>query len=78
MKVSERRLKAEDLGDHVAEVQVDSGITRNIGNYESARIGVSIRVPCANTEKDIKKTYREISRMVEECMDEECERVLGE
>ena len=35
-----------------AEVAVDYALTVNLGNYESAKIGVSVRVPCYVEELD--------------------------
>ncbi len=35
-----------------ARVQVDYGITINLGNFESARIGVAVSVPCYFEELD--------------------------
>jgi hypothetical protein len=35
-----------------AEVAVDYALTMNLGNYESAKIGVSVRVPCYVEEVD--------------------------
>ncbi len=34
------------------EVGVDASYTHNLGNYQSARVGVSLRVPCIHTEVD--------------------------
>lgn len=35
-----------------ATVSVDYSLTMNLGNFESARIGVSVRVPCYKEEID--------------------------
>lgn len=34
------------------EVGVDASYTKNMGNYESAKFGVNLRVPCQQTEID--------------------------
>lgn len=34
------------------EVGVDASYTHNLGNYQSAKIGVSIKVPCLHGEVD--------------------------
>jgi len=38
-----------------AKVTVDYGLTLNLGNYESARIGVAVSIPCYVEEVD--RTY---------------------
>lgn len=54
--------EAVDLPDNLAAVQgsvgpwcevgVDASYTHNLGNYQSARIGVSLKVPCLHPEVD--------------------------
>jgi hypothetical protein len=56
-KSPERELKSESVmlatesisGPH-AEVSFEAGVTLNLGYYEMARVGVSIRYPCAPAE----------------------------
>ena len=50
-------VREEDLGIHVftttpAEVGVKMGMTINLGDYNSARISVSLSVPCYREEAD--------------------------
>jgi len=40
-----------------AHVQVDYSLTINLGNFESARVGVSVRVPCYAEEIDDAYAY---------------------
>lgn len=35
-----------------AEVGIDAGYTHNLGDFKSARVGVSLRVPCLVSEID--------------------------
>lgn len=36
----------------LCEVCVDLSFTKNLGNYQSAKVGVSIKIPCDYTEVD--------------------------
>lgn len=38
------------MPDKHAEARVDVSYTKNLGNYESLRVGVSIALPCAPEE----------------------------
>lgn len=40
-----------------ANVAVNLGLTRNLGNYESIRFSVSLSVPCANIPADIEQSF---------------------
>jgi hypothetical protein len=45
-------LKVSCFVTEPAKVSVEMGLTVNLGNYESARIGVSVVVPCYREEID--------------------------
>ena len=50
-------------GMALAEASVSLGITKNLGNYESARIDVGVRLPCMTDEIDAAmETARTIAR----------------
>ena len=49
-----------------ATINVSSGITLNLGNYESLRIDVGITLPCKPTKKEIEDTYSKCIEWVEE------------
>lgn len=52
-----------------AEVGVTTALTMNLGNYESARVSVSLTMPCYVEEVD--KTYEWAQRWVEQRLTEE-------
>lgn len=56
---SHRTFSAEDPP---ALVRVSGGLTKNMGNYESLRIDVSIEIPCHRD--DVDETYNEASEFV--------------
>lgn len=41
------------MGNQLASVTVGLGHTKNIGNYESFRVSVSVTVPCLNKQKNL-------------------------
>jgi len=61
-----------------AYVRVDGGITKNLGDYNSAKIGVSVSLPCLPDEKSIRECYAKASALVDEFMDEEYKAAIGE
>jgi hypothetical protein len=59
-----------------AFVRVNAGVTKNLGNYESLRVDVSITAPCYVEEID--KVQKAIAEKVATMLDEEVETYLGE
>ena len=43
----------------LCEVGVDASYTHNLGNYQSAKVGVSLKIPCTHKEIDGIYTYAE-------------------
>lgn len=56
-KVSDETIEVRNFQTEPARVAVDYGLTINLGNYESARIGVSITVPCYLEEANDAYTF---------------------
>lgn len=59
----------------VARIRVERGYTINLGNYESAKVHVSVELPC-----DVDKVENEITALstwVEELANAEADRVSG-
>lgn len=48
-----------------ASVSVGVGLTKNLGNYESVKISISLTVPCLPTEDDIEETYTNAKNWVD-------------
>ena len=61
-----------------AYVRVDGGLTKNLGDYNSAKVGVSVSMPCEPNEKSVRKCYEKTSKLVDEFMDEEFKNAVGE
>lgn len=58
-----------------AEVGCSRGITINMGNFESARVDVSVKVPCYREELD--EAYEFAARFTEERLMNERDKVIG-
>ena len=50
-QVGQMALEAQEL-EPWCEVQVDASYTKNLGNYQSAKIGVSLKMPARVAELD--------------------------
>ena len=59
-----------------ATVSVDYSLTMNLGNFESARISVSVQVPCYREEVD--EAYEFASAWVEQRIGAERNKIVGE
>lgn len=72
-EVSEKQIK-----HNMALVGMTKGYSYNMGNYESAKITCSIRVPCKNTDEDIMDEMNRISELLEEQLEFEANELLGD
>lgn len=48
-----------------ANVGVSVGLTKNLGNYESLKVTVSLYVPCKPEEEEIEATYEAVKGWVD-------------
>lgn len=58
-------------------VTVEGGVTKNLGDYNSARISVSVSLPCLPTVKGAEEAYIKISELVDRLLDEEYQKAIG-
>lgn len=58
-----------------AFIRVNAGVTKNLGNYESLRVDVSITAPCYVEEME--SVQKHIAELVATMLDEEVEQYLG-
>ena len=68
----------DDLPQHVGHIRVEGGLTKNLGDYESARIAVAITLPSDPSEEGMRASYSRASDLLEELLEEEFSRVLGD
>jgi len=69
IKSAEEVIEVKEFSGNFSEVGVDMGLTMNLGNYESARFGVSFRVPC-EVGKEI-EVYNDIKNKCEKKIQDE-------
>ena len=60
-----------------AYVMIKGGLTKNIGNFESVRVDVSVSMPCAPNDQAILETYGKVSLMVDDLITREQAIALG-
>lgn len=58
-----------------AYVRVNAGVTKNLGNYESLRVDVSLTVPCYVEEME--RVQKRTAELVADMLDAEVEQYLG-
>jgi len=51
-EVTNEKIEIAGFAVEPARVQVDYGLTLSLGNFESARLGVSVSLPCYREEID--------------------------
>lgn len=54
----------------MANIGVKLGTTKNLGNYESLRVDVSLFYPCEPKKKAMEKTYKKVFAWVDNKLDE--------
>lgn len=52
--------------EQTAEITVSMGLTKNLGNYESLKFQVSIKMPCRMDAEDIEETYAQAKEWVDD------------
>ena len=58
-----------------ARIGVKCGRTINLGNYESARVDVSVEIPCYVEE--VRRVYQDVLAMAEERLGEEVSKITS-
>lgn len=61
-----------------ARVRVSGSVTRNLGDYNSARVEVSIEMPCYPTEQEVRATFDWASGLLDEMVPAELKKATGE
>jgi hypothetical protein len=66
-----------EIKQHMGYVTVEGGVTKNLGDYNSARIGVTVSLPCQPSLEAAEKAYAQISKLVDKLMNEEYDKVMS-
>lgn len=61
----------------VARVRVGGSLTRNLGDYNSARVEASVELPCYPTKDEVERVYHICSDMVDDFIRREMQNVTG-
>ena len=64
-------------GIEPARVRVGGSLTINLGNYQSAKVDVSVELPCLPEASEIQRAYLEASRLTDDFIRREKEIVVG-
>lgn len=67
-----------EVPDNPAYVGVSGGMTKNLGDFNSAKINVSVTLPCENTQDALQATYEEASELVDGWLDSEYKKAVEE
>jgi hypothetical protein len=70
-----KSLEVRKFETEPAYVRVNAGVTKNLGNYESLRVDVSLTVPCYVEE--IEQVQTRTAELVAKMLDDEVEEYLG-
>lgn len=57
-------------------VSVGGGITKNLGDFNSAKISVTVSLPCFPTIAGAKAKYEDVSDLVDDLMEKENKKVM--
>jgi hypothetical protein len=71
-------IKNTNASSPQAFVTVEGGVTKNLGDYNSAKISISITMPCDPTLEATREMYGKLSDLVDELMEEEYAKVIGD
>lgn len=61
----------------VGYVNVDGGITKNMGDFNSVRVRVSISLPCYPEDTEIRRAYVHASTLIDELLPSELDKACG-
>lgn len=67
-----------EADEPLANVGFRASMTKNLGNYESVRIEISVYMPCAARQKQIDKAYEYVKGYVEDRMEAELSELESE
>ena len=72
---SEEIIPTKATSAEQAQVGMTMGYTKNLGNYESAKVTVSLTMPCAPTLEEVQSRFNEVEDWVNTKMQEIAEQL---
>ena len=71
-EATNERIKVADFqGQPTGHVTVGAAYTKNLGNYESARVNIEISLPVLASEEEVIRTYDRIQTLVSDILAEQ-------
>lgn len=67
------RILVPDFQGPVGQVTVSGGMTKNLGDFESARIDISFSLPCQPVHEELIRVSDELQTLVSELLAEQVE-----
>jgi len=75
---SAERIRVPVFQTTPARVRVTGSVTRNLGDYNSARVEVSIEMPCYPEQSEVQRTYDYISGLLDTMIPAELAKATGD
>lgn len=73
---SQERIRVPIYHGPLARVRVEGSVTRNLGDYNSARVAVAVELPCYPVEADIQSAYEYASTLIDNLLPLELEKAV--
>lgn len=71
------QIKIPSFTNPPAKVRVTASVTKNLGDYNSAKVEVSVEMPCQPHDQDIRETHEYISGLLDELVPQELEKAIS-
>lgn len=69
-------IRVPNFAGPVARVRVEGSVTRNLGDYNSARVAVAIEMPCYPEMGEVQRVYELLSAKLDELVPQELAKAL--
>ena len=68
----------EEVADDVGYITVSGGLTKNLGDFNSCKVSVSVTLPFTDEgDASVRKAYKRNTEMVDEFLDSEYKKAMG-
>lgn len=70
-ETTHERIMVPDFQGEVGRVTISGGVTKSLGNFESARIDVSFSLPCQPVHEELIRVQDELQMLVSDVLEEQ-------
>lgn len=74
----EEKISVPFFGTHAAEIEVEGSVTRNLGDFNSARVAVRVKLPAYPELSELDRTYMLASNLVDRYVERELNIATGQ